>query len=394
MARLTRTQKYAELRDRIAQDREESLKTSGLSEYEDKLKKLNEYFNIEPDVNLDNNNQQNITFDRPVEEVKPQVDVKKAQEESMKSLDDILDSMMKTTYVNEPVKEEVKPVEEKPQPVVTPVEVKPQPVVEKPVEKKYVSPTNNKPLMEVISDEVAELSSIIGPTKTIVEEEKPVDAMSAINITVNEPQEKPELKDTLSQPNSFINDVLKEVDAYNRNEGRTTLDKLPDTIVDEVRHPQGLPKAEEEIKTDNDFSNTVTLEIEKVLNEIKNQGAQVEAPIDNTVVYKSAEFESDEAFKNAEVKSEVNEHPVLAKTQEEPVIEIKNINETLSNTFTDANVLDDTIPFVLDKSEIEEEEEEAPSKVLNIILGILIFVLVAVLGVIVYYILVAKGIIG
>lgn len=394
MARLTRTQKYAELREKIAHDREESLKTEGLTQYEDKLKKLENYFNVDSDINLDNKEEVRTVVE------KPQVNVKQVQEESMRSLDDILDSMMNSTYSNEPVEE--KPVETvKSVEIVKPV-VEEKPVeIKKPVEeKKYVSPTNNMPMMEIIKDEVKELSDIIGPTKTIVEEKeetKPVDVMSTMEIEINKASEKPELKDTVSQPNSFIDDILKEVDDYNRNEGRTTLDKLPDTIVDEVRHPQGVQKAEEDIKTDNEFSNTVTLEIEKVLNEIKNQGKQIETPIDNTVVYKSAEFESDEAFKNAEVKEEINEHPVLAKTAEEPVVEIKNISETLSNTFTDTNVLDDTIPFVLDKNETDEEEfeeDEAPSKVLNVILGILIFVLVAVLGVIIYYILIAKGIIG
>lgn len=394
MARLTRTQKYAELREKIAHDREESLKTEGLTQYEDKLKKLENYFNVDSDINLDKKEEVRTVVE------KPQVNVKQVQEESMRSLDDILDSMMNSTYSNEPVEE--KPVETvKSVEIVKPV-VEEKPVeIKKPVEeKKYVSPTNNMPMMEIIKDEVKELSDIIGPTKTIVEEKeetKPVDVMSTMEIEINKASEKPELKDTVSQPNSFIDDILKEVDDYNRNEGRTTLDKLPDTIVDEVRHPQGVQKAEEDIKTDNEFSNTVTLEIEKVLNEIKNQGKQIETPIDNTVVYKSAEFESDEAFKNAEVKEEINEHPVLAKTAEEPVVEIKNISETLSNTFTDTNVLDDTIPFVLDKNETEEEEfeeDEAPSKVLNVILGILIFVLVAVLGVIIYYILIAKGIIG
>ncbi|MDO5440139.1 MAG: hypothetical protein Q4F12_01235 [Erysipelotrichaceae bacterium] len=405
MARLTRTQKYAELRDKIAQDREESLKTDSLSQYEDKLRKLESFVSNEPDTNLN----------KRVETVTP-VDnnTNKAQEERMKSLDDILNSMMDIKYVNEAPKQETK---EEPQ-----VEVKPEPVVEAPVQPTHEThaPSIEKPVetmstMEIIVDEVKELSDIIGPIETVIEEkpepviEKPVDIMSTMEIVVDEAKELSDIigpidaviDDNTRINNSFIDDTLKGVDDYNRQKGRTTLDKLPDSIVDEVRHPQTAQenKPVEEKVEDNDFSNTVTLEIEKVLAEIREQGqaSQNDAP-EETAVFNAAELEAEEAFNNAEVKSEAMEHPVLAKALEEPVVEIKNINETLSNPTVDANVLDDTIPFDAIKAENDEEEyedeDEAPSKVLNVILGILIFVLVAVLGVIVYYILVAKGIIG
>ena len=490
MARLTRTQKYAELRDKIAQDREESLKTEGLSTYEDKLKKLESFFNNEPDNILEKKVEQ-----APVEainlakEEKPVADeIKLAQEESMKSLDEILTSML-NNYSNEPVVEEAKVEDTKPEVTEEDKEeilnnlsskvdelaqiieekketkntvtidsfVKPVETVEEEVIQEEVKPTENnetvetKPedlmsTMEIVVSEVEDLSHIIDdekvaneevPQETTAEEVKPIeeeitreetkleDLMSTMEIVASEvedlsniidegkPAEKEvemqnvqpieevaDLKDEQTIDNSFFNDTLKEVDDFNRNEGRTTLEELPNEIVDEVRHPQVPPiKEQEESLENDDFSNTVSLEIDKVLDEIRNQNNQltVEVPTE-TVNNKEAEIEIERAFKTAEVKQETFEHPVLAKTMEEPVVEIKNISETFNNPVVDNNVLDDTIPFVVEKNEDEEDEDEyedeTPSKVLNVILGILIFVLVAVLGVIVYYILVARGIIG
>ena len=64
---------------------------------------------------------------------------------------------------------------------------------------------------------------------------------------------------------------------------------------------------------------------------------------------------------------------------------------------THEDLLNDTIPFVVDTQEIvadeeDEEEDSTPNKVLNIILIVLIVVLIAVLGVIIYWILMAQGI--
>lgn len=466
MARLTRTQKYAELRDRVSQDREESLKTNELSQYEDKLRNLESFLNRESETDLNKRVVEptpivtSIPEVKPVEptpvvtpvqevkpveptpavtptlEVKPveptpyvapvqetrpvqeptpvvapvqetvqvtNTEVKKAEEESMKSLEDILTEMMNVNF--EPKKEEVvtpvqevKPVE--PTPVVTPIPevkpiVEPTPVATPVTEVKPVNePVDIMSTMEIITNEVEEISEIIGE-----QEVKPVHEPTPVVAPITEIKPEPitpiEIKSETTS-NSFIADTLDEVNKYNLNAGRDTLETLSESLANDVRQIQDV--AEEKVE-DLDFSNTVSLEIEKVLSEIGNENNTIEPIIETPVIepVEEAELESEEAFNNAEVKEETFEHPVLAKTIEEPVVEIKNINDTLTSTASDVNVLDDTIPFVVDREEDEEDEddeEEAPSKALNVILGILIFVLIAVLGVIVYYILVAKGIIG
>ena len=372
--RLTRTKKYAELRNQISNDREESLVTEELNTYQEKLNNVKSQFGRDTEPVFPNK----PVINKPVDE-KPAIteEVKKQEESSMKSLDDILSSMMNEVYSPTPIKsvdeEPIKPVE---QPVQEPV--KPQ-VVE--------------PVQEPVKPQVAE------PVQ------KPVQPVPT---------------------NDFVKVATDEAKDYSRKAGNLTIDELPNAMIDNIRHggEEQVQKEEKEFDED-DFSNTVSLEIEKVLNEIKNQKVEEPSP----VVIEEAELVDDikEEPKQTEVKveepqvetpqpvvptlekiepvkeetkEETFEHPVLTKTLEQPVVEIKNINETINMQKPNEDVVDDTIPFNANnvQEEIDEEEfedeEEGPSKVLNVILGILIFVLVAVLGIIVYYILVAKGIIG
>lgn len=383
MARLTRTQKYAELRDKIAQDREESFKTNELSEYENKLKKLNGFDNEL--YSAINNNEDVLLNDRPV--IKEED--KQAQEDHIKSLDEILDSMMGTSFPSTSNDEDISTsvIEEKTMTSESTNNNQEE-------EKKNILST-----MQIISEEVQELSDIIGDEP--VENNTPILYRSEEKSepVINENTIETKKENNIETINDdFVRNTLNEADVINTGAGRTILSQLTDNIVDEVRHPEESGRIAEERFADSDFSNTVSLEIEKVLAEIKGQSQEQAVVIEDKPVENNDDIFTDEMFNNPTTISETFEHPVLAKTVEEPVVDIKNINETFSNPVVDSNVLDDTIPFVVDRNEIdqddEDDEEEAPSKVLNVILGILIFVLVAVLGVIVYYILVAKGIIG
>lgn len=372
--RLTRTKKYAKLRNQISNDREESLVTDELNTYQEKLNNVKSQFGRDTEPVFPND----PVIYKPIDE-KPAIteEVKKQEESSMKSLDEILFSMMNEVYSPTPIK----PVVEEP---VKPVE---QPV-QKPVQPQVVEPV-----------------------------QKPVQPQAV------EPVQKP------VQPaptNDFVKVATDEAKDYSRKAGNLTIDELPNAMIDNIRHggEEQVQKEEKEFDED-DFSNTVSLEIEKVLNEIKNQKAEESTPVvieeaelvddikeepkQNETKVEEVEIETPQPVApvqekiepvKEEVKEETFEHPVLTKTLEQPVVEIKNISETINMQKPNEDVVDDTIPFNANnvQEEIDEEEfedeEEGPSKVLNVILGILIFVLVAVLGIIVYYILVAKGIIG
>ena len=359
MARLTRTQKYADLREQISHDREESLETQELNKYQEKLNDVKSQFGSAAEPVFRNE----PVVNKPVELKETISDkVAETEKESMKSLDDILSDMMSETFDVPPVQ----PIED-----IIPS-----------VKEEVVTPVMQEPVVEA---PISQIETPVAPT--------PVETHN----------------------NDFINKTLDEVNGYNKQTGKTTLEDLPNTLINDIRHNQKPAEQAPEI-SDDDFSNTVSLEIEKVLNEIKNQKMNEqqevkpvvineaelvddikEAPVQPTPVQEQVQQPVIEPVKE-EVKQETFEHPVLTKTLEQPVVEIKNISETMNLSKTTEDVVDDTIPFDADKVQEqvddEYEEDEAPSKVLNVILGILIFVLVVVLGIIVYYILVAKGIIG
>ena len=94
MARLTRTQKYAELRGKINQDREQSVATDELSKYAERLKTI-----------------ENNVLHTPVEEVKEELKAEPVKEE----IGDIEISMpsLEPLNIEEPVKEETVSEEEK-----------------------------------------------------------------------------------------------------------------------------------------------------------------------------------------------------------------------------------------------------------------------------------------
>ena len=64
MARLSRTQKYADLRDQLASDREDSVKSEDLNKYEDKLKSLEVLLNKNKQVE-EKEVSAPITFEEP-----------------------------------------------------------------------------------------------------------------------------------------------------------------------------------------------------------------------------------------------------------------------------------------------------------------------------------------
>ena len=202
--------------------------------------------------------------------------------------------------------------------------------------------------------------------------------------------------------------MIDEVGEYNKKNGDMTITQITNNMVNEIRHPEDVkqdfevPSFEEEIAApvsenpteDEEFSNTVSMEIAKIMDEIEVTGEKPQvtaAPIEEAVIEPVEEAVVEQA--------PVEEHPVLAKAleeeKEEEVVEIKNLKELETEPVRDT--ISNTIPFVVttegDEEEIEDDDEEGSNTILNIILIILIIVLVAVLGLIVFYILKTKGII-
>ena len=254
---------------------------------------------------------------------------------------------------------------------------------------------NKDPVAETEADVEADLSK----EEPVVQEE----VIDTENVTLEKDELETKLEEEESKPedtvdvesvsdadvNSLLDSTLQEVENYNTQAGRMTVDQISNDLIEEVRHSNLT-----EDKEDDDFSNTVTLEIDKVLSEINLE--PVVAPISvDKVLEKTVEIEPIDVKRNeaAEKLADTLTHPVLAKTLESAPVDIKSLDETFTKDMNTA-----TLSFK--KNEVVDEEDDEdyyydddkPNKVLNIVLIVLLIVFLIIVGVIVYFLLLAKGI--
>ena len=213
-----------------------------------------------------------------------------------------------------------------------------------------------------------------------------VDALKIDEPVVEEASVEPSDVDV----NILLDKTLEEVADYNTQAGRLTVDENLNSLIEDVRH--GGFNDEEE---DDDFSNTVTLEIDKVLSEINLEPVtgptvSLDEVLDNTVEVDPIDAKREKA---AEKLADTLTHPVLTKTLEESPVEIKTLDETFTKD------LSTTATLSFKKNEIAEEDDEdyyydddKPNKVLNVVLIVLLVIFLIIVGVIVYFLLLAKGI--
>ena len=322
-----------------------------------------------------------------------------------------------------PVQENEEPVEESvEEPTETAEETEVlEPLIEETVEasEEAVEETNETVALEpAVEEPVAEEAADIEPeifeepempaeSDEAPLEEEPAETMdntqesseTAVEEIVEAPlNEEPAVEEEIAEEVEAIEEaepVAMEKTEENRDEDSVVVPSFVNDYFDN----------QDEDEDDEEFSNTVSLEISKLMEEIDNGNHANESGMDMIHAVGSASEEVKmpdflaDYFKP--VKEEKNEHPAMAIAAEEAdlqedVVEIKNLSE-IEKEEKIAKTIEDTIPFVVTKNVAVEEEkvidDETPNKVLNVILGILIVVLLAVLGLIVYYILAAKGII-
>jgi len=429
MAKLTRTQKYAQLRENLSNEKENTLTTNDLSVHEDRLNNVIETLapsNIEKvievpsSVEVASENIENITTNNPnyswtsfqevpvvdeikeVEELKEEpsiihetivephvVEVESAPIEEV-SISEIQEPILSSDYLSYFSNPEIEKAyaeqeaKEASQDVVEQIHEEEEKIFV-PIEESIQTVDTNVSEVKETVNEIAEFVDEVDDNKVEIIETKPVDLQDSHEI---------ERRDEV--PNEFINDTISEVDEYNRQGGHKTIDELTNHMVDEIRHPD---EAKENVFTevpvpnfninDDDFSNTVSLEITKIMDEISN--------IETVPVEDIKEEVVDEVVNEA-----IEEHPVLTQALDqeeavEEVVEIKNLNELEADPIKDT--VSGTIPFVVSNNEDEdiidddEDEEENSNTILNVILVVLIIVLLAVLGLIIFYILKTRGII-
>lgn len=450
MQRLTRTQKYADLRDQLAQDAEQSLSTPQLDEYANRLNQLQGQampgFN-----NFDNNQapafnpyqsyqapvqpqyqqqqyqqnpyvQQQYVAPAPVvEPVQPtytapqqpqyiQNPYVQAQQQYVAPTPAVEPTPVQPTYVAptpaaEPVQptyaapaqqkvptfddfvrntmeikiEPEQPVQ--PQPTYTNpfAEVKPEPVVEP---KPYVDPFMNQQPVQPAEDPFAPVEQVANTFEQAPQYNEPKQSVSPFgnmaefkNEEVAIPENEAALLDELGIMN--IEDVKQQTPANNQY----------------VQNPFGEAK-------DQEFTNTVSMEINKIMEEVAPVAEPI--PVESFVEpektpseFVDTYFDVKENTTKVMIDDIQNQLKASVEDEDEDVVEIMSYNE-LEATHDE---IQDTIPFAINTEDEEDEyydedEDDAGNTVLNVILIVLIIILVAVLGLIVFYILKTKGIIG
>lgn len=238
---------------------------------------------------------------------------------------------------------------------------------------------NIEPINE---DEVVNnLLEIIGPLDDLKVKEKVVKNVEEDNSIKNiidkvndEISKEEEPIDVATINESLKNEIINEVEEYNRQEGNASIEDISNNIINEVVH--GKEDQEDTIQDDNEFSNTVSLSIDKVLQEVKES-------------IKENNQEETKVFEQ-NLKDEFATSIDKPIEEGDDVVQILPMEETLK-----LDVVDDTIPFAgLQEEDDEEEVEDVTfSRAINIILIVLIVVLIAILAVIGYYLLYAGGII-
>ncbi|MBQ1533602.1 MAG: hypothetical protein IIZ64_02150 [Erysipelotrichaceae bacterium] len=418
MAKLTRTQKYADYRDSLTNDKESSLSTNDLSNYKDRLDSLTGQYpgSQQPQQNRPQDPKYSwVDFEEtPIEQLVSSF----ANQNNGGSFD--WTDLQEMPPKSENQQPQAKPAEN---PYVSYSNPNAQPVYpEAPQQQGYDNRGGYNPQVNPQMAQFAEPvnvnpapqnSALVNdgtlnyPNQNYYNAPNQPQYPNVPNPQMPYPNAAPQGAPNYMPPvdnhaidhrtdadNYYLNETMNDVAEYNRVNGGQTISQLTNDMINEVRHPgQEAPAApvpatpapvaepvNEYPDSDEDFSSTVSMEINKLMDEMAGMDTIEEEP----------ELEP--------LRDTVEEHPVLAKTleeeKEEEVIEIKNLKELEKEQARDT--VSETIPFVVSATDtddmLDDDEEEGSNTVLNIILIILIIILVAVLGLIVFYIFKTKGI--
>jgi len=367
MPRLTRTQKYADLRDQLSSDSEKSVLNSQLAQFENKVNEMQrqaESFRPVDNSQVDIGTRTPLFEDLKKIEIPAFEPVQQVQQPQV-TVDD--EDSFENIIAN--IKEETAKLEETSSHTFSFEDKDFAEFVEQPIQKPLFEQPVEKPLFEQPVEE-----PVVQPVQ---EEEKPlIDESFFEDFKIEEPQ------------TNVLQNTIAEVNQYNQNDGVANIEQITNQMVEDIRHPQE-EQSVDTLEKDEEFSNTVSMEITKIMDQLSNTNT-------NPVIQPETNNQEDESDF---MKSYFNVDDSLFKEDNNDGIEIKNIDEIEPAT----SEISDTIPFMINTPEAQEEyeeddedydEDEGSNIVLNVILIVLIVILLAVLGLIVFYILKTKGIIG
>ena len=480
MQKLTRTQKFAGLRDSLANDAETNITSSDLTNYQNRLDAVQETLAPTPEVNVNKNEEvveNNSVNINDVSKQEPQENnysndsvsnVQEVEEPKQVEKENIINTVTKTV-------EEPKQVEND-----NTINTVTETIVENQENQNddYIESLINKEPQE--SDYFSQFMSTaqdVEPKKDYSsyfenDSDDKFDIDSIFSEVFNDVKDNTDAKITEQERDNYLNQAIDDANSYINVSGEVNTDQIVNNLVDEVRHPEepsqknldaaldvneGISEEsvddsyswneEEPLDADvetspevenvsnEEFTNTVSMEVSKIMDEINNKEVVEEkvveevkpvetAPIiEKKIIEETKPVESKpiieekvepvikeevkveekivEPIVQKEVKIEEpaketvveKVKPTFVEDKTEDIVEIKNIaemdNEPIKETVSS------TIPFIVDSNdedEIEDDEDDSPNTILNIILIVLIVALVAVLGLIIFYILKTKGI--
>lgn len=313
------------------------------------------------------------------------------------------------------------------------------------IEEKVVTPEveelpseeDSKP--DVQGEDLAEEAAAETASEETVSEESEnsdIDAPEAENTENVDSVEPVEEENKHNAEEDYLLKTLQEVTEYNKAKGLVTADEITPTILEEIRSEKIADVAdaveqEEKVVAEEkdvvsveddrplsaeqqDINDTVTMEIESILRAIEEEKAKKAAEDETQPTAEDQSYmqewakasavsdeevekwmggaeNADNRVDSLEIKDEstnVTVETPAVQTQEHPVL-VKELEEKAEEEPTE--LLNDTKTYIIEKdSPVTKEasslevEEEAPNKVLNIILMILVLALVAILAVTAY----------
>ena len=187
---------------------------------------------------------------------------------------------------------------------------------------------------------------------------------------------KLDIKNNLSNSefnNDFMDNLQKEVDDYNPEEKTATIDDLDNDNKHIIKKSEISGSQKEE------FDNTVSIEVNKLINEINSS--------------KSDYISVADALNDNDIGNTDTKVDQIGKTIAFNMESNKDIENTviLSNPQAGEDNTIHTMSFEVEELDIEKEEKG--NKALNVILSILIIISAAALGILVYFFLITRGII-
>lgn len=177
--------------------------------------------------------------------------------------------------------------------------------------------------------------------------------------------------------NDFMDSIVEEVDHYNKEDGAEEIEEIVEEENEDQKRTIRKSEISEELMAE--YNNTVSFEVDKLMDEIKSS--------------KEDDISADDIIRNNDIVANEYSDDQIGKTIAFTVDEGLSIPDNtivLSKPIISEDTSIHTMSF---KTEELDEKNDKNNTLLNIILTILVIIAIAALGVMAYFFLITRGII-